>query len=721
MQHFRWVVTVAAIVTCSAVITSQTPSGHALFEQALAKERVEGNLPEAIKLYERVVAEFASDRALAARALVQLGLCYEKLGRDDAVRTYERLVRDFADQADAAAQARTRLAVLKRAPAATSAVMTVQPLADVGKDGEVLTVSPDGTRAIVMDYSTGQNIALMDLSKKQTRPLTDFDWRAGYAYYAVWSPDGRRVAYWYSSMRGDVSEIRIATLDGRSTVVNLTGAAVTFVQPVGWTPDGTTLLAIVARSDRTRALGTLPATGGQFTPLRSFGWSYDGRAEPPRLSPDGRSVAIVEGETGVRDVHVVSLDGRGAYNITDHPGDDIAPIWSPDGRYLAFKSSRNGSVALWTIEVKDGKPVGPPLKLQDGMQSARLIDWTARGIFYDQQRSTWDLYTVPMDPVDGHPVGPPRQIPYSRTGRNVSPVWSPDGGRLAFVSSSPAEPSRRYVVVMTGTSGTVDEFLIPSTRYEYPNSPLDLRWFGDGRGLGFTSLDSRGAPAVFRLQLATGQWDTTPLSNVSQAWRTRIEWNRDGSAFYFSRDGFSSDGTAGGIFEHPVKGETERRVYSPPPDLMNIRSLEFSPDRKWLAFHQRTASAGKGVASQYRVLDVGTGDSHTLLEHVLTFNSNGPAPRPIGWTPWGDLLVDPRSRTGGATSDVLAYTVNGGTPRPIAIPTFAPGAPGDEERELVAKWSPDGRSMVLGRVSRGGETFVIENPLAAVRTATASR
>jgi tetratricopeptide (TPR) repeat protein len=112
MTRWRLLWTLLAITTLSTVMASQTPSGHALFEQALAKEGVEGNLPEAIRLYERVVAEFSSDRALAARALVQVGQCYEKLGRDEAVKAYERLVRDFADQEDAVEQARVRLAAL---------------------------------------------------------------------------------------------------------------------------------------------------------------------------------------------------------------------------------------------------------------------------------------------------------------------------------------------------------------------------------------------------------------------------------------------------------------------------------------------------------------------------------------------------------------------------------------------------------------------------------
>ena len=167
MRQFKLVWTVAAVVAFSTVITSQTPSGHAVFEQALAKERVEGNLPEAIRLYERVVAEFATDRALAAQALVQVGLCYEKLGRDEAVLAYERLVRDFTDQEDSVELARARLAVLKRPASGTAAAATIPgvrafPRVDITNDLQAL--SPDGTKAAFIYYDKGQNLAVYDVA-----------------------------------------------------------------------------------------------------------------------------------------------------------------------------------------------------------------------------------------------------------------------------------------------------------------------------------------------------------------------------------------------------------------------------------------------------------------------------------------------------------------------------------------------------------------------------
>ena len=703
---FRCSVLIAA--TALALTSSmRAQSGHELFQQALSKERAEGKLQEAIALYQRVVEVAAADHALAARALLQLGRCYEQLGNAEARSAYERLIARYPDQTDLVAQAKTRLTALARTPSsAAPAAMTVQKLSDVDKDGDLLAVSPDESKAIVTDYSKGENLALYDFSRNQTRLLTNLDWSMGWTYFAVWSPDSRRVAYVHSRSENDAWELRVTTLDGQSSLVHRTEGQP--IQPVGWTPDGRTLVVVMSRPDKTWAIGTLPATGGPFTPLRSLGWS-DGS---PSVSPDGRFIAHLEGEAGQRDVHVVSLDGRAAHRITDHPGDDFTPIWSPDSRHLAFMSTRLGGVSLWTIEVKDGKPVGQPVKMKDGLQSARLVEWTARGIFYHQPINTWDLYTVPMDPIEGRPAGSPRPIPYSRTGRNVSPAWSPDGKSMAFVSSAAAEPNRRYVVVMPADGGQAREFLIPTTAFHYPQSPNDLRWFSDGRGLGFSGTDTRGAPALFRLRLETGEWDVIALTAEQQT--TRTEWNRDGSAFYFARV-FANPG----IFERAVNDDAERAVYRLSGPVYAIRPLELSPDRKWLAFQQWPDAKFRFTTAPILVVDVATGEIRTILEGVSDVADSSP-PTLLGWTPSGDLLVLMRRSEAGFEFQLVP--VNGDAPRSFAIPAFGGGGSGEIKADLIAKLSSDGRTMVLGRVSRaGGGAFVIEHPLAAVRAATASR
>ena len=89
-------------------------SGMELYQKAVTQERA-GKMEEAIKLYEKVAHDFASDRALAAKALVQAARGYEKLGQNNAVKLYEQVARDFSDQREQATAARAKLAAFQQA------------------------------------------------------------------------------------------------------------------------------------------------------------------------------------------------------------------------------------------------------------------------------------------------------------------------------------------------------------------------------------------------------------------------------------------------------------------------------------------------------------------------------------------------------------------------------------------------------------------------------
>src|SRR4249920_1886106 len=111
MKNIRTIViAIAMLALVSGVIVAQ--SGNDLFQQALVKERTEGNLAEAIRLYQTIVQKYGSDRQLAAKALFQIGQAYEKLGNAEARKAYERIAREFADQKQVAADANRRLAAM---------------------------------------------------------------------------------------------------------------------------------------------------------------------------------------------------------------------------------------------------------------------------------------------------------------------------------------------------------------------------------------------------------------------------------------------------------------------------------------------------------------------------------------------------------------------------------------------------------------------------------
>jgi hypothetical protein len=152
------------------IVALAADTGAELFQKAVTQEQAAGNLEEAIKLYQRVAKEFASDRPLAAKALVHEARCYEKLGQDKAVKLYEQVAHDFGDQSELAATATARLAVLKRGehPTAVPATMTQRRI----EEGipNVVSFPVDGHRGVYLDYTTGA-LMMGDLMAKEKRVI----------------------------------------------------------------------------------------------------------------------------------------------------------------------------------------------------------------------------------------------------------------------------------------------------------------------------------------------------------------------------------------------------------------------------------------------------------------------------------------------------------------------------------------------------------------------
>jgi Tetratricopeptide repeat len=99
------------ILCCCGLVQAATANFEQQFEEAFHREVVLGDLTGSVNQYRKIVNQPGVDRRVAARALLQVGLCQEKMGqREEAYTTYTRLIADFKDQTPAVNRAQVKLA-----------------------------------------------------------------------------------------------------------------------------------------------------------------------------------------------------------------------------------------------------------------------------------------------------------------------------------------------------------------------------------------------------------------------------------------------------------------------------------------------------------------------------------------------------------------------------------------------------------------------------------
>lgn len=125
------------------------------------------------------------------------------------------------------------------------------------------------------------------------------------------------------------------------------------------TPDGKNL--IITRNNKQNGKGEIwivNTENGQETMILndpSKGFSS------PRISPDGKKIICVgtsektKNRNANLDLFVVNLNGTGLTQLTFHPGDDVSPQWSPDGKILYFLSQRGTEKGSWNVWKMDYK------------------------------------------------------------------------------------------------------------------------------------------------------------------------------------------------------------------------------------------------------------------------------------------------------------------------------------------------------------------------------
>lgn len=706
--------TTYTLVACALVLSLSATAGSdegsratsvqpysELLEQAIFTEETVGDLDAAIEIYEQIIEQAETNRPYVAQARFRLGMCYLKKGnKEEAAEALRRIVADFPKQLEVVAQARARLTELG-VPVVSSGVV----LRQVWENAEDFlgSPSPDGRYLSFTDWTTG-DLAIHDFDTGKKRSLTGKgSWATPhYAEFSIFSPDGKQIAYaWYGGET--IYDLRVIASDGSGDRVVYAQKDTSWVAPLDWTPDGKQILAWLSKPNSPDRLALITVEDGSKRVLTTLDST---ETEPGRidLSPDGKHVVYSHSQgpkTNNRDIYLLSTRTGRSLRLVEHPGNDLALGWSPDGRLVLFASDRSGDWSVWALTVVDGEPEGTPKlvksSLGDLLGQIRPMGLTRSGSFYyGISGSTDDVYQASIDPSTGKVVDSPTMVTRSFEGSNSRPDWSRDGKRLAWISKREGS----YILIVRDLETGTEKQVPVSTRVLRLMNE-GLRWSPDGGSLligGVARPMDESWWSLLAIDAETGE--VMRIAKADKGMLRQVDWSPDGKTVYFERDSLS--GSA--IVAFDLASGQERVVHPG-----HVGRMALSPDGRWIAFTTDLFAAKEGSdAPRLSVVSTAGGEPREVFRSTKSapFESRSP----LAWTPDGRHLLFgtstfPRFPRPDTELELWRIPVEGGKPEKLGLAM---------PQMTQLRLHPDGKRIVFVAGERKADVWAMENFLPAL-------
>ena len=693
-------------------------SAQQLYQSGLYKEEVEGELEKAIAIYERILKDFSGNKATAAKALYHIGLCYEKLGKQEAQKAYQRLIDEYPGQKREVALAKERLARLTEAIEKVPHKPAFRKLRVPTKLSWVMQLSPDGKK-VVFASSSDKKLWMMPLSGKlgsefpgAPRILNTDDVEVSWSGLA-WSGDGKWIVFneWtqgekWKEKEGNQGMYIVSAEGGKPKKVHENYRDARIVNyKMSLSPDGKILAFSSVDSDECH-IHTISVDGGLPKQL------VDAQAREPVFSPDGKMIAYVDTKNLGRAGGGlwVTPASNGTPKLVANAGNASSPTWSPGGDMIAFLDLDSEQICIIPVG-EDGVASGELVKIDvpegtGGIMS--LAGWTPDNKIGAVFRSPTEfgLYTLPST------GGKAALVSYG--GYPVQPRWSPDGKRI-FHTNNLDEGSGDWIsnslAVVPAEGGKVKTIPI-----QFEEKMLKPAYGGgndvspDGKTIVFAGQSKKDTGwhwQIWTLPVAGGkpkQLTQTPASFANGFPR----WSPDGKtiAYVHARADkvYSTGFSEVNICTIPVNGGDPKALTSD-SDRAKFGPIAWSPDGKKIAYYSRPDDPDEEDlrAGILKILSVNEGVSRVVgkiqLAHIHI---------ELAWSPDSKRIAYPYGTESYGKS--------------IRVVSIDDGSTEDIETGLVDKnifhldWSSDGDRFVFsGYQGDSPEFWLIEDFLPLVK------
>jgi hypothetical protein len=245
------------------------------------------------------------------------------------------------------------------------------------------------------------------------------------------SPDGTRVAFAAPTMPPSVHVVSVA--DGSEIVIDVLAADVLFEEPVGWSPDGSSVTLAGIAGDREQ-LFVVAVDGSSVTTPIEGSFDRDLEIKQPSFSPDGEWIVFAthSKRTGFGKLHVVRADGT---DLRELPVPSVVtqdgggPLWSPagDAHRIAYLTFANDELVtrVFDLDTDSDHAIGPGFWPSWAPDGSRLATCCATVVDVDDAIAG---RARPITVFGQFPGNCPEAAP-TWTGRAIcsAVVWSPDG------------------------------------------------------------------------------------------------------------------------------------------------------------------------------------------------------------------------------------------------------------------------------------------------------